>query len=96
METWGKGKYLALVDGAETSCIKGSAYLVLSEEHEHRPRDYESEAYEVVRCLIEMGNTMVSHQGQERGRCLLGQNQSRKLAPNRELKKLYPREKKGW
>lgn len=59
METWGEGKYNALVDGPETSRIKGSAYLVTSEEHEDRLRKYESDAYEVVRCSVEMNNTTV-------------------------------------
>lgn len=42
METWGKGKYNALVDGPGTSCIKGSAYQVMSEEHEDALRKYET------------------------------------------------------
>lgn len=54
METWGEGKYNALVDGPETSSIKGSAYQVMSEEHEDSLRKYETNAYEVVRCTIEM------------------------------------------
>ena len=59
METWGEGKYKALVDGPETSRIKGSAYQVVSEEHEDALRKYETEAYEVVRCVIEMNGTPV-------------------------------------
>jgi hypothetical protein len=59
IETWGEGKYKALVDGPETSRIKGLAYQVMSEEHEDRLRKYESEAYEVVRCSIEMNSTTV-------------------------------------
>jgi hypothetical protein len=59
IETWGKGKYKALVDGPETSRIKGSAYQVMSEEHEDALRKYESEEYEVARCLIEMNSTTV-------------------------------------
>lgn len=59
METWGEGKYKALVDGPETSSMKGSAYLVMSEEHEDALRKYETEAYEVVRCVIEMNSTTV-------------------------------------
>lgn len=54
MKTWGRGKYNALVDGPETNCLEGSAYLVRSEEHEDMLRKYETEAYEVVRCLIKM------------------------------------------
>ncbi|KAG0651400.1 hypothetical protein D0Z07_1674 [Hyphodiscus hymeniophilus] len=59
MKTWGQGKYNALVDALETSCVEGSAYLVASEDHEDRLRKYETEAYEVVRCLIEMDGTTV-------------------------------------
>jgi hypothetical protein len=59
IETRGEGKYKALVDGPETSRIMGSAYQVMSEEHEDGLRKYESEAYEVVRCLIEMSSTTV-------------------------------------
>jgi hypothetical protein len=54
MATWGKGKYNALVDGQQTDCVKGLAYRVMSEEHEDSLRKYETSAYEVVRCLIEM------------------------------------------
>lgn len=54
MATWGKGKYNALVDGQLTDCVKGLAYRVMSEEHEDSLRKYETSAYEVVRCLIEM------------------------------------------
>lgn len=59
MKTWGMGKYNALVDGPETKYVRGSAYLVRSEEHEDRLRKYETEAYEVVRCLIEIDDTIV-------------------------------------
>jgi hypothetical protein len=59
METWGEGKYKVLVDGPETSRTKGSAYQVTSEEHEDALRKYETEAYEVVRCVIEMNDTTV-------------------------------------
>jgi len=59
MKTWGKGKYNALVNGPETSCIKGSAYQVTSEEREDALRKYETSAYEVVRCLIEIKGMMV-------------------------------------
>lgn len=41
------------------SCIKGSAYQVISEEHEDALRKYETSAYEVVRCLIEMNSVIV-------------------------------------
>jgi len=59
MKTWGHGKYNALVHGAETSCIKGAAYQVKSEEHEDALRKYETSAYEVVRCSIEMNGIFV-------------------------------------
>ncbi|KAH7417467.1 hypothetical protein BKA64DRAFT_636829 [Cadophora sp. MPI-SDFR-AT-0126] len=59
METWGNGKYNALVDAPESSRINGWAYQVMSEEHEDSLRKYETAAYEVVRCEIEMdGNTV--------------------------------------
>jgi hypothetical protein len=59
METWGNGKYNALVDGPEKRCVKGSAYQVISEEHEDALRKYETSAYEVVRCLIKIGDATV-------------------------------------
>ena len=59
MEKWGEGKYNALVDGSETSSIKGSAYQVMSEEREDTLRKYETSAYEVVRCSIDMNGRMV-------------------------------------
>ncbi|OBT64945.1 hypothetical protein VE03_05682 [Pseudogymnoascus sp. 23342-1-I1] len=59
METWGNGKYKALVNGPEESCIKGSAYRVMSEEHEDALRKYETDAYEVVRCLIKIDGTTI-------------------------------------
>jgi hypothetical protein len=59
MATWGKGKYNALVDGPQTNCIKGLAYQVMSEEHEDSLRKYETSAYEVVRCMIEMSAAVV-------------------------------------
>ncbi|TVY55561.1 hypothetical protein LCER1_G003588 [Lachnellula cervina] len=59
MKSWGLGKYNALVDGPESSCVKGSAYQVMSEEHEDALRKYETSAYEVVRCLIQMDGTVV-------------------------------------
>ncbi|KFZ11824.1 hypothetical protein V501_04565 [Pseudogymnoascus sp. VKM F-4519 (FW-2642)] len=57
METWGNGKYKALVNGSERSCVEGSAYQVMSEEHEDALRKYETDAYEVVRCLIKIDGT---------------------------------------
>jgi hypothetical protein len=59
MEIWGNGKYNALVDGPETRCVKGSAYQVMSEEHEDALRKYETSAYEGVRCLIKIGGATV-------------------------------------
>lgn len=48
METWGEGKYNALVNGPEMSRVGGSAYQVMSDEHEDCLRKYETEAYEVA------------------------------------------------
>jgi hypothetical protein len=59
MKMWGMGKHNALVDQPETNCLEGSAYLVRWEEPEDRLRKYETEAYEVVRCLIEMDDMTV-------------------------------------
>lgn len=46
------GLYKALINGAETGVVHGSAYLVTSEEGEDALRYYETAAYEVVRCSI--------------------------------------------
>ncbi|TVY30879.1 hypothetical protein LHYA1_G000780 [Lachnellula hyalina] len=59
MKSWGMGKYNALVNGPESSCVGGSACLVMSEEHEYALRKYETSAYEVVRCLIQMNGIVV-------------------------------------
>ncbi|OBT39535.1 hypothetical protein VE00_09623 [Pseudogymnoascus sp. WSF 3629] len=59
MESWGNGKYKALVNGPEDSCVQGSAYQVMSEEDEDALRKYETDAYEVVRCLIKVDGTAV-------------------------------------
>jgi len=59
MRSWGGGKYNALVDGSEISRVEGSAYQVMSEEHEDALRKYETEAYEVVRCLIKMNGISI-------------------------------------
>lgn len=59
IKTWGNGNYNALVNGPETSQVKGSAYRVMSQEHEDVLRKYETRAYEVVRCLIEMRHGIV-------------------------------------
>lgn len=54
IKTWGNGKYNALVDGTERSCVEGSTFLVVSKEDEDALRKYETSAYEVVRCSFEM------------------------------------------
>jgi hypothetical protein len=59
LETWGDGKYFALVDGPQTNRIEGLAYGVMSEDHEDALRKYETAAYEVVRCRIEMRGRVV-------------------------------------
>jgi hypothetical protein len=59
IETWGAGKYKALTNGPTTNVITGSAYQVVSEEDEDALRRYETDQYEVVRCSIEMNNTIV-------------------------------------
>ncbi|KAL2064458.1 hypothetical protein VTL71DRAFT_4952 [Oculimacula yallundae] len=59
METWGNGKYNALVNGEESIRVHGWAYQVMSEEHEDALRKYETEAYEVVKCEIEMDGKTV-------------------------------------
>ncbi|OBT76943.1 hypothetical protein VF21_04142 [Pseudogymnoascus sp. 05NY08] len=53
MDSWGNGKYKALVNGSEESYVKGSAYQVMSEEHEDALRKYETDAYEVGK-LVEI------------------------------------------
>lgn len=47
-------KYRALVDGAPTSCVRGSTYKVTTKEREEALLLYETEKYEVVRCSIMM------------------------------------------
>lgn len=51
------GTYNALVDGPDTTCVDGWAYLVVMEEHEEALRCYETENYEIVRCSIVMKDT---------------------------------------
>ena len=53
VKTWA-GKYRALVDGSDTARVKGWAYRVETEGIEDALRFYETEKYEVVRCIIEM------------------------------------------
>jgi hypothetical protein len=50
--TWG-GKYQTLVDGPESARVQGSAFRVMTKEHEVALRYYETDNYEVVRCVIE-------------------------------------------
>ncbi|KAL8727275.1 MAG: hypothetical protein Q9166_006156 [cf. Caloplaca sp. 2 TL-2023] len=55
VEMWG-GKYRALVDGPPESVVQGWAYEVETFEHEEALRCYETENYEVVRCVIIVGD----------------------------------------
>jgi hypothetical protein len=57
MKTWGQGKYNALVDGQQR--IEGSAYQVWTKDHEDALRKYETEAYEVVKCSVELDDGTV-------------------------------------
>ena len=52
-------KYNALVDGASTDYVHGSAYKVTTEEREEALLFYETEMYEVVRCAIVMEGGVV-------------------------------------
>lgn len=54
-----KGKYKALVDGASTDRIHGSADKVTSREQEDASLTYDMENYEVIRCRITMSSQMV-------------------------------------
>lgn len=58
IKTW-DGKYKALVDGASTDYVNGSAYEVISKELENDLLLYETEKYEVVRCRITMASQTV-------------------------------------
>lgn len=51
IRTWA-GKYKALVDAPQTSIVGGKAFLVPTAEVEYALRMYETNAYEVVRCII--------------------------------------------
>ncbi|KXH61467.1 hypothetical protein CSAL01_03878 [Colletotrichum salicis] len=53
--TWG-GKYKALVDAPayETGCIEGHAFLITNKDQEDALQCYETDSYEVVRCMIEL------------------------------------------
>ncbi|KAK2759405.1 hypothetical protein FQN54_002883 [Arachnomyces sp. PD_36] len=55
--TWA-GKYRALIDAASHNRVDGFAYLVNSCEHEEILQYYETEKYEVVRCLIRMSDNL--------------------------------------
>ncbi|KAF5541166.1 hypothetical protein FPHYL_11890 [Fusarium phyllophilum] len=57
LKTW--GRYYALVDDpSHTNLILGKALLIETREQEERLRAYETNAYAVVRCNIEMGPDM--------------------------------------
>lgn len=58
VRTW-QHKYNALVDGASTDYVHGSAYRVTTKEREEALLLYETERYEVVRCSIMMGSEIV-------------------------------------
>ena len=53
LRTWA-GKYKALVGGEPLDAVEGKAWLVQDEEQEDALRMFETEAYEVVRCEIEI------------------------------------------
>ncbi|KAF5599051.1 hypothetical protein FPANT_3655 [Fusarium pseudoanthophilum] len=57
LTTW--GRYYALVDDpSHNNLILGKAVLIETREQEDRLRAYETSAYEVVRCSIEIGSDM--------------------------------------
>ncbi len=58
VKTW-QAKYKALVNGASTDYVHGSAYEVTSREREEALLFYETEKYEVVRCCVAMANNTV-------------------------------------
>ena len=58
IKSWA-GKYKALIDGASTDHVHGSAYEVTSREQEDALLTYETENYEVVRCCITMASERV-------------------------------------
>lgn len=59
IKTW-HGIYKALVDGASTDFVHGSAYEIASKEQEEALLFYETENYEVVRCCITMGSQRIA------------------------------------
>lgn len=58
LKTWG-GKYRALVDGPESARVQGSAFQVMTKGQEDALRPYETDKYEVVRCLMEFDGKVV-------------------------------------
>ena len=55
IKSWG-GKYKALVDGTDDNVVHGSAYQIQDRESEESLLLYETEKYEVVRCIIKSAN----------------------------------------
>ncbi|OIW22868.1 hypothetical protein CONLIGDRAFT_545902, partial [Coniochaeta ligniaria NRRL 30616] len=51
LTTWAR-KYKALIDGSQNEIVRGSAYLVNNADDERVLRYYETDKYEVVRCVI--------------------------------------------
>ncbi|KAJ0359699.1 hypothetical protein COL154_008043 [Colletotrichum chrysophilum] len=64
LKTWG-GKYKALVDARDGKAppVKGKAFLVEDKEVEETLRTYETDKYEVTRCLIEMADSVEEVRG---------------------------------
>ncbi|KAH0444747.1 poly polymerase [Colletotrichum camelliae] len=64
LKTWG-GKYKALVNAPDGKAprVKGKAFLVMDKELEDALRTYETDKYEVTRCLIEMADTIAEVRG---------------------------------
>ncbi|KAF3800388.1 hypothetical protein GCG54_00002421 [Colletotrichum gloeosporioides] len=64
LKMWG-GKYKALVDTPDGKAppVKGKAFLVKDKEMEDTLRTYETDKYEVTRCLIEMADSVEEVRG---------------------------------
>ncbi|KAF5511357.1 hypothetical protein CGCS363_v002530 [Colletotrichum siamense] len=64
LKTWG-GKYKALVDALDAKAppVKGKAFQVMNREVEETLRTYETDKYEVTRCLIEMADSIEEVRG---------------------------------
>ncbi|KAF0324631.1 poly polymerase [Colletotrichum asianum] len=64
LKTWG-GKYKALVDAPDGKVppVKGKAFLAKDREVEETLRTYETDQYEVTRCLIEMADSVEEVRG---------------------------------